>query len=116
MVYVHFVSCYTRDPPLWANSTAEVYKSSTEPHFLHFRHLNSYQLYPHILKPNYILNTALFMQLSASGTDMARSHANKRREKQVRLPDSTHSISSFDDLVVLRRQYYHDRFVMSAGH
>jgi hypothetical protein len=31
---------------------------------LYFRHLNLHQLYPHILKPNYMPNTALLMQLS----------------------------------------------------
>jgi len=42
---------------------AETYKTSAEPHFLHFRHLNLYQLYPHILKANAMQNTALFTQL-----------------------------------------------------
>jgi hypothetical protein len=51
--------------PLLVNSATEAYKSSAEPHFLYFRHLlNLHQLYLHILKPNYMPNTALFMQLS----------------------------------------------------
>jgi hypothetical protein len=63
-IYLISVSCYTRDSPLLVSSAAEAYKPSAELHFLYFRHLNLYQLYPHILKPNYMPNTVLYMQLS----------------------------------------------------
>jgi hypothetical protein len=52
-------------------------KPSAKPHFLYFRHLNIYQLYYHILKPNYILNTALFMQLSSLHPASQSRHLSK---------------------------------------
>jgi hypothetical protein len=80
------VSCYTRDSPLLVSSAAEAYKPSAKPHFLYFRH-NLYQFYPHILKPSYMPNTALFMQLSGRGTELQVGPSRLETYLEVAVPE-----------------------------
>jgi hypothetical protein len=59
------VSCHSHDPHL-VSSVTEAYKPSPELHFLVFKTSQSILNLPSYLKPNYMLNTTLIMQLSFS--------------------------------------------------
>jgi hypothetical protein len=80
------VSFHTRDSPILVSPAAEAYKPSDEPHFLYLRHLNLHQLCPHILKPNYMPNTALFMHLSSSILKIRQVSGKSWRISKNRMP------------------------------